>query len=387
MTDGPPPAGPPQPHGRLREVTALFAQLGMIGFGGPMAHIALMEREAIERRRWISRERFLDGLAATNLVPGPNSTEMGIHLGYVRAGTAGAIASGVAFILPAFLLMLLLSWLYFRYQTAPAVDDLFYGIKPAVIALIVVTSYRLFLGAVDDWRTRLLFAGSGALAYFFAGAEVFVLLAAGGLGLAWYGPRWRAGGGALAIGALAGAVPALVWEPGALVDVTLLCLRTGALLFGGGYVMIPLMEHEVVETFGWMTDEQFLDGVALGQTTPGPIVITATFVGYAAAGLPGAALATVAIFLPSFVFAVLTARFLEVLAASQLARAVLKGIGAAVVGTILAATARVGESAFVDGWTAAIGVVALVALLRWRVHSAVLIGAAALAGLAIGGIR
>ncbi|MEX1255812.1 MAG: chromate efflux transporter [Dehalococcoidia bacterium] len=377
-------SSPPSSGGRLREVILLFGQLGVTGFGGPMAHISMIEREAVEKRGWLSRQRFTDALAATNLVPGPNSTEMAIHVGDARAGLAGAIGSGIAFIMPAFLLMLVLSWLYARYQTVPAVDNVFYGIKPAVIALIVVTAYRLFRGGVSDAALGAVFVASGALAYAFPGSEIYILIGAGLAGLLLYSTRL--GSGVALVAAPMLAVPAFAWEPGTLGDIFLLCLRTGGLLFGGGYVMIPLMQHDVVETFGWMSNDQFLDGVALGQTTPGPIVITATFVGYQAAGLPGAVVATVAIFLPSFVFALLAARFLAVVSESVIARAVLKGLGAGVVGTILAATAHLGRSAFVDGWTVAIGIVALFALLRWRVHSAPLLGGAALAGLAFGAL-
>jgi chromate transporter len=366
----------------LREVTSFFTALGIIGFGGPMAHIAMMERDAVERRGWLSRERFMDALAATNLVPGPNSTEMAIHLGQVRAGLPGAILGGVAFITPAVLLMLVLSWAYVRWQTVPAVEDIFYGIKPAVIALIFVTAYRLFRGSVSDWKLGAIFVASGALAFFFAGWEIAVLLAAGLLGILLYGPAVHLPG-RLAVLPLIGA-SAFAWEPGTLADLFWLCLRTGSLLFGGGYVMIPLLEHDVVERFGWMTRDEFLDGVALGQSTPGPIVVTATFIGYQAAGLPGALVATFAIFLPAFVFAILVGRFLTAFAHAPVLRAALKGIGAAVVGTILATTVRLSRDAFVDGWTVAIGVVALILLLRWRVHSAPLMGAAALAGLAIG---
>jgi chromate transporter len=345
----------------------------------------MMERDAVERRGWLSRQRFLDALAATNLVPGPNSTELAIQFGQVRAGLAGAVASGVAFIAPAFLLMLALSWAYARWQTVPAMEDVFYGIKPAVIALILVTSFRLFRGSVSDWKLGAIFAASGALVYFLPGWEMAVLLGAGLAGLVLYGPAPRPPPRSLAVVPLLGA-SAFAWEPRTLADLFWLCLRTGGLLFGGGYVMIPLLEHDVVERFGWMTREQFLDGVALGQSTPGPIVITATFIGYQAAGLPGALAATIAIFLPAFVFAILVGRFLEALAGSAALRAALKGIGAGVVGTILAVTARLGRSAVVDGWTVAIGLIALLALLRWRLHSAPLIGGAALAGLATGAL-
>jgi chromate transporter len=376
------PDAAPASTSHLREVTSFFTTLGIVGFGGPMAHIAMMERDAVDRRGWVSRERFTDALAATNLVPGPNSTEMAIHLGQVRAGLAGAIAGGIAFITPAVLLMIVLSWAYVRWQTVPAVEDIFYGIKPAVIALIFVTAYRLFRGSVGDWKLGAIFVASGALAFFFAGWEIAILLGAGLLGILLYGPALKIPG-RLAVLPLIG-VSAFAWEPGTLADLFWLCLRTGSLLFGGGYVMIPLLEHDVVDTFGWMSREEFLDGVALGQSTPGPIVVTATFIGYQAAGLPGALVATFAIFLPAFVFAILVGRFLTAFANAPLLRAALKGIGAAVVGTILATTFRLSRDAFVDGWTVAIGVVALILLLRWRVHSAPLMGAAALAGLAIG---
>ena len=298
----------PEPASRLREVLGYFGTLGVIGFGGPVAHVAMMERSAVHERGWITRQRFLDALAATNLIPGPNSTEMAIHLGYLRAGVAGAVGSGLSFILPAFFMMLGLSWAYFRYETSPAVGDFFYGIKPAVVALILVTAYRLFLTGVGaprsfvartgDWRLLAIFAVGLGLSLAYPGLEVAVLLAAGLTGLLIYGPQLRAPTASLAFVPLL-AVPLLAWHPGVLLDLGWLCLRTGGLLFGGGYVTIPLIEGPVVDHFGWLTREQFLAGVALGQSTPGPIVITATFVGYGAAGLSGAVVATVAIFTPA----------------------------------------------------------------------------------------
>ncbi len=381
----------------LREVVGFFGYLGVVGFGGPMAHISLMERGAVEQRGWLPRRRFLDAIAATNLVPGPNSTEMAIHIGHLRAGVPGAVGSGVAFVLPAFLMMLGLSWAYFEYASKPAVGDAFYGVKPAVIALILATSYRLFLTGVGDWRAYLrregdwnllaIFAGGGAISYAFPGYEIAVLLCAGVVGLVLYGPvRPSARRRDMAIGLLVTA-PVLAWDPGTLADLFLLCLRTGGLLFGGGYVMIPLIQDAVVSHFAWLTKDQFLDGVALGQSTPGPIVITATFIGYGAAGLAGAAVATLAIFIPAFFFAILTSKFIAAFGEAQLVKAALKGIGAAVVGTILAATARLGGPAFVDVPAVVIGVVALVLLMRWRLHSAALMALAAASGLLIGAVR
>jgi len=386
-------ARPDNGPSRLREVIAYFGALGVIGFGGPNAHIAMMQRDAVERRGWLSGERFLHALAATNLVPGPNSTEMAIHLGYLRAGAAGAIFGGLAFILPAFVMMLGLSWLYFENATTPAVADLFYGVQPVVVALLVVTAYRLFLtgvgepkrflGRQGDWHLALIFAASLALVVAFPGYEIAVLIGAGVIGFLLYGPALRLTSPSLALVPLLG-VSAFAWEPGTLLDLFWLCLRTGGLLFGGGYVMIPLLEDPVVGHFGWLTREQFLAGVAVGQTTPGPIVITATFVGYGAAGLAGAAVATFAIFLPSFFFAVLTSRFIAAFGEVAWLRAALKGIGAAVVGTLFAVSVRLGESAFVDAATVAVGIAAALALLRFRLHGALLVAIGGAAGLAIG---
>jgi chromate transporter len=389
---------PPSPDGgsRLREVLAYFTTLGVVGFGGPVAHIAMMERTAVQERGWVTHRRYLDAIAATNLVPGPNSTEVAIHLAYLRAGLPGAVLGGLAFILPAFFMLLALSWAYFEYETVPEVGDFFYGIKPAVVALILVTAYRLFLtgvgkpaellSGVADRRLLLLFAAALVISALEPGWEVAVLLGAGVIGLLLYGPPLRLKPGANLLLPLLAVAP-LAWEPAVLVDLAWLFLRTGALLFGGGYVMIPLLEGPVVEQYGWLTREQFLDGVALGQSTPGPIVITATFIGYGAAGFAGAAVATTAIFLPAFFFSVLASRFITAFGEAAWLRAFLKGIGAAVVGTILGATLRLAESAFVDVLTVAIGVAVIVLLLRTKLHSALLLLAGGAVGLAYGALR
>ena len=373
-----------------------FGTLGVIGFGGPVAHIAMMERTAVQERGWITHRRYLDAIAATNLVPGPNSTEVAIHLAYLRAGLPGAILGGLAFILPAFVMLLALSWAYFEYETVPEVGDFFYGIKPAVVALILVTAYRLFLtgvgkpaellSGVADRRLLLIFAVALVISALAPGWEVAVLLAAGVIGLLLYGPALRLKPGANLLLPLLAVAP-FAWEPGVLLDLGWLFLRTGALLFGGGYVMIPLLEGPVVEQYGWLTREQFLDGVALGQSTPGPIVITATFIGYGAAGFAGAAVATAAIFLPAFFFSVLASRFITAFGEAVWLRAFLKGIGAAVVGTILGATVRLAESAFVDVLTVAIGVAVIVLLLRTKLHSALLLLGGGAVGLAYGALR
>ena len=373
----------------MTEVARLFLRLGAIGFGGPTAHIAMLDHEVVERRRWIPRQEFVDALAATNVVPGPNSTELVIHIGYRRGGTAGALISGVAFIGPAFALMLVLSWAYFRWQNVASISDVFDGIKPAVIAVLTVTLWRLFRSSVKDVPQLLLMCGAGMLTYWFTTWEPLILLAAGAIGIWLYQPArlypklplmsvvpWP-----LAVLPVAAAA-AFAWHPGTLVDLGALFLRTGGLLFGGGYVMIPLIQGDVVERFGWLTRQQFLDGVALGQVTPGPIIITATFVGYGAAGFPGAIVATLAVFAPSFVFAIAAARFLDRIRSWTWAQAFMKGVGPAVVGSIAAVSASLGRDAITDGWTAAIFVAGIA--LAWRFGPIPALALAGASGIIIG---
>jgi len=374
--------------GRIAELLRVFGKLGIIGFGGPTAHIALFEDEIVSKRGWISRDQFVDALAATNIIPGPNSTEMAVHVGYRRAGVFGAVVAGAMFIAPAFLMMIVLSWAYFRWSGVAAVSDVFDGIKPAVIAVIVVTLWRLFKSSVRDVPQFGLMAAAGALAYAFTAWEPLILIAAGLAGVALYTkpgdyPRlplrvvvpWPLLGLPLAAAFFA-------WRPGELGGLAIVFLRAGGLLFGGGYVMIPLIQDSVTKQHGWLTQRQFLDGVALGQATPGPIIITATFVGYAAAGLTGAAVATVAVFAPAFILAIVAGNFLERVRSWKMATAFLKGVGPAVVGTIAAVSVELGRDAITGGWTAAIAVAGLA--LAWRygpLHALVFAGAS---GIAIG---
>ncbi len=379
------------PSGSLAEVTGLFFKLGVIGFGGPTAHIALMEEEAVRRRKWIDRQHFLDALAATNLIPGPNSTEMAIHLGYLRAGRLGGVISGLAFILPAFVMLLALSWAYRAYGTIPEVGAVFAGLKPVVVAIIVIAAYRLAVTGITDWRLLLIGLASMALTLAVRGGELVALLAAGLLGIWLYGPpggRFRfprspaAAAGLLLLQAPAtswtanlSALPALIW----------VFLKAGALLFGGGYVLIPLIEGDAVEQFGWLTHQQFLDGVALGQTTPGPIVTTATFVGYMAASWVGAVVATIAVFLPSFVFVLFgTGPFLARIQHNAYARAFLKGVSAAVVGAIAAASVPLAAVALSTPWSIAVCAVAAIALARFKIDALWLIAAGAVVGFILG---
>lgn len=386
------PEATPEPSaaapGRIWELLTLFLKLGVIGFGGPTAHVALMEDEAVGRRNWLDRRHFVDALSTTNLVPGPNSTEMAIHLGFIRAGIPGAIVAGLAFIGPAFALMLGLSWAYFEYGTQAETEALFYGLKPVVIAIIVGAVWRLARTSITGAPHAVLFAAAFLIVLLAPGFEVLVLLAAGLIGVALL-PRLPGGGlksFALPIVALIAVLAVTTRWDEELLEIAYVFLRTGGLLFGGGYVIIPLLEHDVVETYEWLTREQFLDGVALGQSTPGPIVITSTFVGYGAGGWTGAVVATVAVFTPSFVFAVIVARFTNRLRAWQAGRHFLAGVGAAVAGAILASAVILAEDALEDVLTWALAIAALAVLTLTRTQPLYILAAGAAIGFLAEGI-
>jgi len=374
------------PGRRWLAVAGLFFKLGAISFGGPAAHIALMEQEAVRKRGWLSREHFLDLLAATNLVPGPNATEMAIHIGFVRAGWPGFIAGGVAFIVPAFTISLALAIVYVRVGSLPQVASLFYGINPAVLAIILAATYRLGRTALKDRHTVAIAAVSLAAAL--AGInEVVVLLAAGLAGIVLYTQPWRSrtppAMALLAWSPLALPIlPAVAWLDDRLVQLALFFLKVGALLFGSGMVLFAFIQRDVVNGFGWLTQQQLLDAIAVGQMTPGPVLSTATFIGYVVAGLPGAVVSTVAVFLPSFAIIALVGPWIPRLRRSPLAQAFLRGVNAAVVALILGVSFALFRSALVDVWTVLILAIALLALLRLRIDSLWLVLGGAAIGLA-----
>lgn len=368
---------------RLGEVIAVFGKLGIIGFGGPAAHIALMDDEVVRKRGWITRDHFLDLLAATNLVPGPNSTEMAIHLGYLRAGWPGLIVGGAAFILPAMLIVLALAWGYMQYGALPQVDALLYGIKPVIIAIIAQATCRLGRAALTDWK--LVALGVAAFIAAAIGADtVLVMLAAGMIGVLLYAPpTWlHLGMPALAGWGLLFQVTALASD-NRLAGLALFFLKVGALLFGSGYVLIAFIEREIVGQLGWLTRQQLVDAIAVGQITPGPVLTTATFIGYLVAGVPGAIISTVAIFLPSFLIVLALSRWMPRLRASRTAAAFLRGVNAAVVAVMLLALIALARAALVDVWTGAVALIGLGLLLRTRVDSTWLLGGAAILGLLI----
>jgi chromate transporter len=364
----PPPAG----EGSLREIAALFLRLGLTAFGGPAAHIALFEEEFVTRRGWLDRAHFLDLLAATHLVPGPNSTEMAIHIGQVRAGVGGAVVAGVAFIAPSFLAVLALAWAYVRYGALPAVDALFYGIQPVVVAIILGAAWRMGRTSLQGLGLPLLAAVAGIAAWGTPVDSAWILVAAGVVWLlAQRMPR-------PALPALLVLPPAATSTP--LPELFAAFLKIGALLFGSGYVLVAYLEDEIVRR-AWVTQAELLDGIAAGQMTPGPVLTTAAFIGYLIRGPAGALTATAAIFLPSFLIVLAMAPFLPRLRSSPATSAFLAGVNAAVVALIVVAALRLAQPLAVDPLRLALVAAALVAQLRFRLPGPYLVLAGALAGL------
>ena len=385
-------------HGTsLGELARLFLKLGTIGFGGPAAHIALMEDEVVGRRRWLTREAFLDYLGATNLIPGPNSTELAIEIGRDRAGWPGLIVSGVAFIVPAALIVTITAWAYVRFGSLPAALSLFAGVKPVIIAIVAQALWRLARTAVKTpWLGVLTIAAIVAEAL--GVHELIVLLGASILSVMAVAVRPRnaedrvntvmpLGGPILAsTPKLTGALGAAVGVPAvvSLWSLFAIFLKIGSVLFGSGYVLLAFLRSDFVERLGWLTERQLLDAVAVGQVTPGPVFTTATFIGYVLAGVPGALLATLGIFLPAFVFVAVSGPFIPRLRRSRLAGAALDGVNAASLGLMAVVTWQLGRASIVSISSCVVALIAGVLLATRRVNAAWLVVAGALAGIALG---
>jgi chromate transporter len=373
-----------RPAHALGEVIGVFLKLGVIGFGGPAAHTAMMRDELVRRRGWVSDERFVDLIGAVNLIPGPNSTELAIHLGYDRARWKGLIAAGVCFILPAFAIVLALAWSYVRYGRTPAVEGLLYGIKPVVVAIVVWALAGLLRTAIKGRLTALV--ATVALALYLLGVNELLVLAAGGLVVMAAGTRhvWlpRRGSSGLVL------VPLLVGprlpDPtgGRLTELFLTFLKIGSVLYGSGYVLLAFLEGDFVRRLGWITRDQLLDAISIGQLTPGPVFTTATFIGYVIAALPGAVLATVAIFTPSFVLVGLLTRLVDRIRGRAWSSAFLDGVNATALALMAGVTLQLAGDAFVDPLTVALAVLALLLQWRTRLNTAWFIAAAAAIGLA-----
>jgi chromate transporter len=370
----------------LAEVAALFLKLGFTAFGGPAAHIAIMHDEVVIRRKWLTDEEFLDLLGATNLIPGPNSTEMAIHIGYVRAGWRGLLLGGVCFIAPAVLIVLILAWLYMRFGTTPQAEWLLYGVKPVVIAIIGQALWTLGSKALKN--IGLILIGVMAFALYFFGLNEILLLFAGGLVFMLMSNtnRLRTSSPALLI-PLSGMALAQTAISFSLAALFLTFLKIGAVLYGSGYVLLAFLRNDFVLRLGWITDQQLLDAVAIGQVTPGPLFTAATFIGYLLGGIPAALLATLGIFLPSFIFVAISNPLIPKIRNSTWASSLLDGVNAAALGLMAAVTVQLGRASLIDLYTIAIAAISLFLLLRYKVNSTWLIAGAALAGFILSLIR
>jgi chromate transporter len=339
-------------------VALLFLRLGFTAFGGPVAHVALMEAEVVTRRKWVTRDEFVDLLAATNLIPGPNSTEMAIHLGHRRAGIPGLFVAGACFILPAALITAGLAFAYAHFHALPQLEGLLYGLKPAILAIVGAAMARLVLPRKKD-ALFLVVATLAAAASLLGAPEIPILLAGGAVAALIRGrgaeekppnggSKRASPGLVLGLPALAGAVAS---AGSRLLPLGLFFLKVGSILYGSGYVLIAFLREGLVEERGWLSEAELLDAVAIGQFTPGPVLTTATFVGYLVEGPAGAAVATLAIFAPSFLFVLLSAPLIPRLRASRPLGALLDGVGAAALGLLVAAFVPLARGALV-GWPA-----------------------------------
>ena len=377
------------PAGHLREVAALFLRLGITAFGGPAAHIAMMENEVV-RRRWLAREEFLDLLGMANLIPGPSSTELAIFLGYRRAGWRGLLLGGICFILPAALIVTAIAAAYIQYGKLPQVGALLYGIKPVIIAIVLQALWNLGRTAIKTpWLALMVIAATVASV---CGLNpLLILISAGSLTTLSWIPARRPGKVAAMTPLFCLATPTGVTVPAASAAAAsfsvgklfLVFLKIGSVLFGSGYVLLAFLHTDFVSKLHWLTENQLLDAVAVGQFTPGPVFTTATFIGYVLGGPTAAMVATVGIFLPSFVLVALSGPIVPRLQKSLTARAFLDGVNVASLALMAAVTWQLGTAALVDWLTATLAVAAVILLLRYKINSAWMVLGGAAAGWAI----
>ena len=376
---------PLQQKQRLQELALVFLKLGTIAFGGPAAHIAMMDDEVVKRRQWMSRERLLDLLGVTNLIPGPNSSELAIHIGYERAGWHGLIVAGSCFILPAMLIVWALAAVYVRYQTLPALEWVLYGIKPAIAAIVVQALWQLGKKAAKDVPT--IIAGVAVTVAFFLGVNEILLLLLAGLGVTLVKNLWRSRSGTLGVllpvsGLLAvGSSPVTI--SASWLNVFLFFLKIGSVLYGGGYVLLAFLQRELVEQNHWLTSQQLLDAVAIGQVTPGPVFTTATFIGYLLAGNAGAIAGTIGIFLPAFVLVGVVNPWVPKLRQSPWVGGVLDGVNVASLGLMAVVSYTLGRAALVDWLTVILALLSAIAVFRFKVNSVWLVLAGGVLGLVV----
>jgi len=364
----------------LGTLTWLFLKLGVIGFGGPAAHIAMMEDEVVSRRGWMERSQFLDLVGATNLIPGPNSTEMAIHIGYIYGGLAGLVLAGVSFIVPAVLITAFLAYLYQSFGSLPEISPLLGGIKPVVVAIIAQAVWKLAEKAVKNRSLLLIGLGVG-VAVLGGMNELLALLLGGGLGMILLSSRSSS---ALWLGLItlsSATTPHLVVPPN-LVQLGLFFLKVGSVLFGSGYVLVAFLQGELVDKYQWLSQSQLLDAIAIGQLTPGPVLSTATFIGYLILGIPGAIVATIGIFLPSFFWVLLLNPLIPRLRQSKWAGAFLDAVNVSAVALMGVVTYQLAQETFLAPFNplgALLMLLSMVLLIRYRVNAAwLLLGGAVL---------
>ncbi len=366
---------------QLAQLAWLFLRLGATAFGGPAAHIAMMEDEVVRRRGWMTRDQFLDLVGACNLIPGPNSTELAIHIGHRRAGWPGLLVAGICFIVPAMLLVGAIAWAYVRYGSLPAAGGLLAGVKPVIIAVVLQAMFGLTRTAVKSVTLGVV-AAAAAPASLLGAHELLVLLGAGALMLLIAVLRRKQIGPSLLLplfGSLKSAAPVAA-APG-LLPLFLFFLKVGSVLFGSGYVLLAFLRADLVERWHWLTESQLLDAIAVGQLTPGPVFTTATFIGYLLGGVHGAGVATAGIFLPAFIFVALSAPLIPRLRRSPLASAFLDGVNVASLSLMSIVTWFLARSAITGPSTVCLALASAILLIRFRINSAWLVLAGALLGL------
>jgi chromate transporter len=373
--------------GRIAQVTRYFLRLGLLGFGGPVALVGQMERELVREGGWLTKEQMREAIAVCQSLPGPLAIQVGIFVSYLRAGFWGAWAGGWAFILPNFIIVASLGALYVHFGGLQLVTGIFYGVSPAVIALILHSCYRLAKLGMEDWLQWVL-AGICFVVTLVLQTEVaFLFLGAGVVGIVYYGTFRGGSSSATTLSAAVPLMPVTTIAPAAsgstLGKLVLFFLKAGALTFGSGLVIVPFLQQGVVQQYGWLGEREFLVAVAIGMISPGPVVITATFVGYLVAGFWGSLVATIGIFLPSFILVLVAAPLLARHRSNRNVQGFVKGAYAAAIGTILGACVLLGKIAIGDWFTAAIGLAALLVLFRWKVNNPLLMAVTAAAGLIV----
>jgi len=380
-----------QQRQRLQELAIAFLKLGTVAFGGPAAHIAMMDEEFVQRRQWLDRPKLMDMIGFANLIPGPNSTEIAIHIGLERGGWRGLIVAGTCFILPALIIVWIFAVIYKQYQTLPQLNALLYGIKPVIIAILIQALWKLRTAGIKNISTGMILVLTIAL--FYAGINEILLLFGSGLVLMVL-KKWRSPPTSLpliflptSVDSVTSAVELAEKEPATWSGIFLTFLKIGSVLYGGGYVLLAFLQKELVERSHWITSQQLLDAIAVGQFTPGPVFTTATFVGYLIGGNAGAIAATVGIFLPSFIFVAVFSRFLETLRRSPLMAGFLDGVNSASLGLMVVVTLQLGRTSLTDILTLVLALISCILLFTTKINSTWILMTGAAIGLISGFVK